>query len=277
MPFQTLLFQVVVGITGLILAEAATGQSDWAKFESGDDLVVTTTTGQTLRGQLSGASTAHELCLVSTTEGVVLESRTPVGSVARVERGRVVSVPPLWNAANYQSNELVPRDSALPTTSTEAPTADRVQALEVFAVPVNWDADADVDGLRVWVVPRSSQTQVLAIAGSLQAELLVDNGAEVPNRRRFISRERWSRELTHTEFSPDGAVVELPFRHVESTGELAVPPLGVLKVRYVVAGQGAFDAIVPDVVLSSYSWNRDQQQLLTGQRKFPGERHTPQR
>ena len=238
----------------------------WSSFATDTDVAVRTHDGRTLRGRIDPRSSDDTLWLAAEAAGITITSTTPAADVLEVVAAAPVTLPPLWT-------EIIDDRPAPSPSPAGAPIAanNRVQSLELFAMPANWDADPEIDGLRVWVLPRNAHGEPVAIGGSLRGELLVETGDARPANRHFAVEERWQRELSTTEFGPEGAVLELPFRHLRPEARTEFPPLGVLQMRLMVPGQGAYDAVLSDVLLTLPSWNRDRSELLTGKRYFPGE------
>ncbi|QDU90392.1 hypothetical protein Pla175_37960 [Pirellulimonas nuda] len=240
--------------------------SPWSQLAAGEPLAAYTTDGRVLRGDLDPRSTDAVLCLSVDAAGVTISSATPAALVARVEQASPVALPPVWHGG--VGPELLPFH---PDRSTWGDAV--VRSLEVLAAPGSWDADPQIDGLRLWVRPRGADGGYTNVAGSLRCELRVESGDPRTHQRGFAVTERWRRELTLDDYGPEGAVVELPYSRLRPEQRSEFPRLGVLSVRMVVPGEGVIDALVTDVPLAAPSFNRDRNQLLTGQRYFPGEAH----
>lgn len=81
--------------------------------------------------------------------------------------------------------------------------------------------------------------------------------------------EDWTRQLSPSDFGPNGATVDLPFRKLDPERDLDVIPVGLLQARMGISGQGSFQAPATEFWLRPTSYLRDELQLHTGSRLLP--------
>jgi hypothetical protein len=77
-----------------------------------------------------------------------------------------------------------------------------------------------------------------------------------------------SRQLSTSDFGPNGATVDLPFKKLDPERDLDVIPVGLLQARLGISGQGSFQAPATELWLRPTSYLRDELQLHTGQRSL---------
>lgn len=261
-PFAASLVRLLVLVS--VASAAPARGADWSSFGAGTNVSVRIRDGRMLRGKIDPRTSDDAVWLTVEAAGVSITSATPASTVVEVLAADPVTLPPLWSGS-----------AVVPAATAPTPQADpeliRVRSLEVGAAFANWDADAGIDGLRVCVAPRNAKGDIVAIGGSLQAELYLESGAKWPSNWKFQIAERWQVDVSPEVFGPEGATVILPFRQLQPELLREFPRLGVLQVRYVVPGQGVCDAVISDLPLAPPSWNRDRRELLTGDRRLPGE------
>lgn len=253
----------------LVLLLATLGSvdaSDWQAYAPGDHVVVKTRNGRTLRGQIDRRTDAAAVWLSESSDGVTITSRTEGIDVESVHPGVAAPLPPTWSSiATATPVEQTPTASF----ASDAPQP-TVRSLAVQAEPASWDADTAADGLSVWVQPLDAWGNVTPVAGSVRVELLLE-GEHGRTGRGFEVAETWRRPIDANRFSQQGTLLRLPLRHVQPEAATDAFPMAILRVRLIVPGQGAFDALITDLPLRPYSWNRDRQQLRSGERRLPGE------
>jgi len=79
------------------------------------------------------------------------------------------------------------------------------------------------------------------------------------------------------QFTPNGAVVHLPYRAKDPELDTSIERQGLVHLRLSVPGHGTFEHSRDAVRIRSYSPVRDTHQRATGRRYFPGERTRGQR
>jgi hypothetical protein len=150
----------------------------------------------------------------------------------------------------------------------------RVQSLAVDVRVANWDADVEVDGLIVEVYPQDAEGRVVAVAGRLDVELIVERTSAPIRRQPFARRGRWTEQVRVADFGLPGARFKLPFGSVGFHPELDRDhaPYGAVLVRLSVPGQGVFSATQSSVRIRPYSHVRDALEATRGKRFFPDEK-----
>lgn len=150
-------------------------------------------------------------------------------------------------------------DPFAPSAGRRRHPSARVANLSAVARLGTWDHDAAIDGLRVMVRPLSIDGQLLAVDGTLTAELYaaVRPIRESEQPRKLLGR--WSQQLSSKDFGTDGASVRL---RLNQRGDrwLAYPSSGRLQLRLGVPGQGNFATHVP-VSLHNHDPYRDHLHL----------------
>lgn len=250
---------VILVLGGSPAAEAA---GPWAGMAVGESVAAQTFSGRTVRGAVDARTTDERLWLTVEEEGVTITCQLDASEVASVSPAEPVTMPPVW-----QDDEVATHHGY--TLEQQVSTV-QVRSLHVAAQAGNWDADPHADGIRLWVRPTGQDNLVTPVAGAVQVELLLAD-SDSRGRSSFRTHESWRRSLTADLFTADGAVLELPFNRVDPESFQESFPMAVLRVRLLAPGEGAFDALVTDLPLRAYSWNRDRQQRWTGQRALPGE------
>lgn len=150
------------------------------------------------------------------------------------------------------------------------PAIDRLQApqsLDVFTTVANWDADSELDGLLLRVLPRDGWGMVVAVDGHLDVQLVTETryatgGRTVSRNDSFQIAERWSVPIQAIDFDTDGATVRLPFRRIRPQLDFDLAPDALLNARLRVATAGTFDASDAQVSLRPISRIRDDAFLL---------------
>lgn len=162
---------------------------------------------------------------------------------------------------------------SLPDSGRRTP----ITHIDVDAGPVNWDTDPAVDGLELWLRVHDAGRSLRHVPGQLTVRL---TGILQPdqtwqyagNRRNPVKLlESWSVPVALHQFHEGVAVVKLPFRRFHPQEDLAVAPWGGIEVSYSVSSVGVFRTQLTDIALRSPSLFRDDLQLTTGRRTFPGE------
>ncbi len=239
--------------------------------ERGDAVVLRLSDGRVARGVLDSEPSSDHVVLATSTDGIEVRSRFAAD--------RVLSI--LAADEFDRDNGTILLDGAAP--GPRRPTASaarrpRVRSLSIAARVANWDADPEIDGLLVHVVPLDDDGEVVPVDGTLNFELTLQQFAtrrQLPWRRRdrpFFTSDRWSVPLRASDFGLHGAYVRLPFKQAHPEIDLDVAPNGLLRGRLGVRGQGVFEASDADVRLRRFSRFRDELEQLTGQRFHQRER-----
>lgn len=258
----------------------------------GTHVAVTIHSGRVLRGRLDARTNAQAIWLVAEAEGMTVGSRIEACDIAKIETSEPVTLPPeimrfddwrygpsghrvpgAWGHPGLPHRHTVPfvphhsGGAAAPRGLQPVPAprgAERgtdasraVRSLDVFARAANWNSDPQPDGLRVYVVPRSSHGELVPATGSVSVVLAVYRGDWRSPVDRFLVEERWSQPVTAADFGPHGAVLELPYRRIKPESDRDLLPVGVLSVRLGLPGVGTFDARLDDVELRSLAFTRD--------------------
>ena len=233
---------------------------------------IETTSGRKLVGHLDPASDTRTVQLRSERPGIVLTTKVPGSTIRRIghyDGSRVLRLDgPPPSHYNARGSEVIESPPALPVQLAST-TSDRVQTLRVDAWPENWDRDAALDGLRLLVTPVTAQGAPVAARGTLTVQLIARRFSGVREDDTVSVIEEWSRQLSPSDFGPNGAIVDLPFRKLDPERDLDVIPVGLLQARLGVSGQGSFQASATEFWLRPTSYVRDEQQLHTGSRLLP--------
>ena len=148
----------------------------------------------------------------------------------------------------------------------------RVQSVSVSAQLANWDADVEPDGLIVYVAPLDADGNLVAIDGTIDAELIGEGPGTTDRLVTFPTLDRWVRSLRPADMGPQGARVRLEFQRAHPEFDLRLGPYGVVHVRLNVAGHGSFEATTDLTAVRTFNPIRDRVQQQSGQRFFPNER-----
>jgi hypothetical protein len=123
-----------------------------------------------------------------------------------------------------------------------------VRTLQAQGELANFDADADFDGIRIYLQPSDGQGNRPAVEGMVSVELQAQRLGRHGEPTRYETVERWSQAISAADYSAGSAVLQLPFRSFNpNSAEYA--PLGIISVRLGVASVGTFDAVIHDVPL----------------------------
>lgn len=153
----------------------------------------------------------------------------------------------------------------------------QITHIDVDAGPTNWDADPAVDGLELWLRVHDSGRSLRHVPGQLTVRLTgilqPDQTWQYAGTRRNPVKllESWSVPVALHQFDQGAAVVKLPFRRFRPQEDIAVAPWGGMEVSFAVSSVGVFRTHLTDIALRPPSLFRDDLQLTTGRRTFPGE------
>ncbi len=155
-----------------------------------------------------------------------------------------------------------PRDTDLP----------RIRSLAIEVNVANWDADVEVDGLLVRVVPLDGRGAVVPTRGTLEIDLTAQRTGVVRRPWPFVRAGRWTRQVRRADFDSSGVVYRLPFQSSHPEFDLDLASYGAVHARLSVPGQGTFEATRGTIRIRPADLMRDQLQQTAGRRFFPHER-----
>ena len=244
--------------------------------------------GRSVTGFVDARTDAEHLWLRRTADGFdlvsgfawdqILEGRTSDGHWSAVDLHT-------WAANHKQPGRLfsevkpprpVVRQSPSVRSSSPASFADsaRVKTLVVKAELAQWDKDAQVDGLRIFVSPLDAQGNVVPVNGRIEFTLVAEvNHVAVehslPRRAKFIEGDRFSYSVQPEHFRQGAAFYELSFSKWHPEFEPNIAAQALLVARLSVPGQGVFEASDAQICLREPSRFRDQLQYFTPGRYLP--------
>lgn len=272
------------------LAQPVIPQSGFDQSVTASAVVeVTKANGAILTGQVDSRSDHRQLWLRNDEERVSLAVSISWDEISRAQvdgneisrQGLAEQLLPLATTRPVSdvlldSIELQP---ARHTDSIRRGVGERVSSLQIAACLANWDADAQPDGVELYVVATNRRGFSVPVRGNLQVQLL---GLKQTSRHRHRPGElrRWSESVQPSHFGPSvsdgslGARYRLPFRSLEPTSDWRLGPEAVVHARLGVYGAGSFEATTP-IVLRQFSPLRDELQLTTGRRHFSAENARP--
>ncbi|MFN0195843.1 MAG: hypothetical protein ACKVT0_03815 [Planctomycetaceae bacterium] len=267
-----------------------------------DLLVVRLFDGQAVQGVLDEQTNDERLWISSSAPDIVLSSSYLWSEIDAIEVGqKELSKSEILKLASGRRTRTNP-DSQIqeriafwfPVERTRADVASaieygsdatpqvspssQVEFLEIDARAMNWDRDAELDGLLVHVRPMDGEGHIVPVNAQIRFQLFGERHAT--NIRRTFDAEipfpqiiDWTERIRAVDFGPDGVVVKLSFRrlHPEFNTDLAAHAL--LTARLGIAGKGTFDASAADVYLRPSSRYRDDlfQRTPGHQRYLPDE------
>jgi hypothetical protein len=141
-----------------------------------------------------------------------------------------------------------------------------------------WDANVEIDGLAVRVLPLDEYGAVTPVDGTLEVELIAEPVAWgrplqfPPPDTPPVSLGRWQQAVCVRDFGPSGAVYRLRYQGANPELERRWSNFAAVHVRLSVPGQGVFEATQDGVQIRLVSPTRDQLEQSTGHRWFPQER-----
>ncbi len=257
-------------------------------------VVVTLVDGRVLHGALDARTDAQRLWLRLETAGIQLASSFGWDQVSQVSLGhQVYAGRDFWPVAREQMAPAqaalaaatdVPADEnisrkievlpSLPKLLAHRPARAKVKSLCIAAELAQWDADAQSDGLRVFVYPLSADGQLVAIRGELELNLLaeIDKVSFTPTFREL---ERARHLVRVSDFDRGPGVYQLPFRQFHPDINFEVGQQAVVHARLGIPGQGRFEAADGQVLLREFSQVREHRQLFLQERLFPAEHWNP--
>ncbi len=146
----------------------------------------------------------------------------------------------------------------------------QVRSLRVDAFLVNFDQDAEPDGLRLIVAALDERGVPVPVRGNLYVRLWGERMQSHGSLIRFEALQKWSQPVASSDFSEGVASYALRFRTVEPEFDFGLRSEALVHVRLGVFGQGNFAASVP-VQIRSFNPFRDQWQLHQGSHSFRSE------
>ena len=242
------------------------------------EVVVRTTGGRMLRGEVDQTTDQNQLWLRRDTDSISLTS-----SVAweRIESaaldGEVVTANQLAEIAPKLAT--APRESLLvaygpppsaPLQPNDRPAGSRVTSIEVDARLVNLDRTAEPDGYEIVIAAIDNFGHEVPVRGNLYAHLQGERNVHHTGRIRFENLQTWSQPIARKDFRDGLAMYVLPFRGLQPEFDDELRPDAQLNVRLGVFGEGNFSATVP-VPLWEFSPFRDRLQKFDGSRFFRNE------
>jgi hypothetical protein len=176
---------------------------------------------------------------------------SPIAPLAPVSGMLPGAILPYPSVGVLPSAPVPPRLSLerAPGVAVPPAAARSVRTLQAEAQSISWDADAEVDGLRLLLQPIARDGRLAGVTGHVTVELRVRRFDRIRNDDAVELVESWSREVRPTDFGPDGFILDLPYRRRDFRDDPRYIPVGTVSVRLRVPGQGAFDALVDEVLL----------------------------
>lgn len=150
-------------------------------------------------------------------------------------------------------------------------------AVDFEAYIANWDNDVENDGLILHLQPRDDQGEILRMVhGTLHIELITTLHAEPHNSfrrqgRQIVNLGTWTKHLVQNHVDTKGILVKLPFQahHPEFSSRMGTH--GLVHVKFVVPGQGAFEASQDSIRVRPFSPLRDLREQQHDRRFFSNE------
>lgn len=280
--------------------------ADQAAAISEKQLTVTLHDGRQFRGQIGETSNSDQLVLRFVGDGITVWRPIAWNHIARAEVADrhitgaqlhkiVVEILTARNDNPFDADDQSP--SALPEPTefvspvpgfypiaSGVPPAPRrppplsVRSLRIEAAVANWDADVEVDGLVLEILPLDQWGDIVPINGTVTAELIGNRPAALRTRyvyhrgHPFPRLGRWTHRLQADR--PESYRVQLPFRAAHPEFDFDLAAWAVVHARLVVPGQGVFETTADLVRIRPFSPIRDwrQQVMISGGRFFPEER-----
>ena len=156
----------------------------------------------------------------------------------------------------------------------------RVQTLHVEAFLARWSRGQATDGLRVYVYPLNAAGELVPVDGQIEFTLFGEfenarGGEATVLSPEFCELDEMSELVRAGDFAHGAAVYAFPFRRFHPDVNFDVSRQAVLHARLGIPGQGVFEASDAWTRLRDFSRIRDQLQLYTQRRFFPGENALP--
>lgn len=153
----------------------------------------------------------------------------------------------------------------------------RVDSVKFDASLVNWDGDVETDGLVLRLFPIDAQGHVVSTSGTLQVEFVAMrqrsyNSAPSGGGATADRIARWVVRVDEADFQHGAATVKLPFQATHPEFDTDWFASGLVRIRFVVPGEGTFEESLDGIRTRPFSPLRDAMQRETGRRFLPSER-----
>lgn len=260
--------------------------------QAGELVTVSLTNGRQITGELDDQTNDQKIWLQFAAENISIRRSIPWTAIdvvrqdtSTLNKSQVLELAdrPHENtteptAANSNSPPgVVPETSfAVEPGRMEVSFSGPVRSIQFDAEAANWDADVELDGLLVHLLPVDINGQVTPVRGTLEAELFVTRRRGflvVPNRRGTSPERigRWSLQVNVRQITPAGAFMQLPFENIRSEFDTDWSNLGLLHIRLVAPGHGVFESSLDAVPLRPVTPIRDTLERFGGERFLPTE------
>lgn len=264
-------------IIAVTMAVSTGGVSVHAGDEATSTLVMLKD-GRTVSGRLLPSDSDQTILIENSVRGIRLTTRIPVESVESIRSASE-------SDSSASDHRLAPATSPSPPARRisqarslpESDTHSAVKSIAVDAWSTNWDADSAADGLRLYLSVQDHEQRLCRVPGQLSVRLMgilqPDQLWPYTDRRSKPVRllESWTVPVTISSYQDGVAVVDLPYRRFAPQREVDVAPWGGIEVSFSVSSVGVFRAELTDIVLRDVSLFRDDLQMTTGRRTFPGD------
>lgn len=227
------------------------GEENHGLFQPvGTNVQVITRDGRMLRGQIDARSTSEILWLSVTQENITIASHLSIEMLASITAAPPIQLP-------YDSTpSVVALRPAFPAHQ-QINSPGRVVSLHTFARSANWDGDAEIDGLELYLLPLDQFGRQVPATGLVSAELTVYRG-DARLQDGAVERHSWTIPVTvDTPISEAASLVRLPFRDLQPEHELDLQPFGDLHVRFAVSGQRVVESTISGIELCPFSPTQD--------------------
>lgn len=251
-----------------------------AAADPGPRLSVQLKDGTVIHGVLDARTDARVLGLAFSESDVLVRRAIPWTEIQTIsEENRTLSpervmqmlTPSMASTSQREFEQAsIGSYSEIPSKNPEATPLPRVDHVRAEVIPDNWDRDVEPDGLCLRLLPIGSAGHPIPVQGQLTARLIARRFDEQRRIYRFVELGRWQQLVQPYHVSEEGAMYRLPYRSANPNWQLDVGSEALVHLRLLAQGSGSFEISLP-VRLRAVEWARDQQQLTTGSRFFPGE------
>ena len=278
-------------LLGICLETPAHGDAGSTSADFDDIITVQVASGRTFSGRLDLESDAWELRLQSEYGDGLIVRPIAWQRVLEVEiAGRSCSGDQLREALRtLHANQPQDRPplahpwrwygvtGPVAEASQEAPSvaqsnAASIASLAVEAATARWDANVEIDGLAVRILPLDASGLMTPVDGTLEAELIGDQVGAARSDQPLQVIGHWQQAVHVGDFDSSGAPYRLKFQAVHPEFDRRWGTHAALHVRLSVPGQGVFEATQDFLRIRPYSPVRDELEQTTGHRYFPQER-----
>lgn len=161
-------------------------------------------------------------------------------------------------------------------TSAEEPVAPRspIRSISFDAYLANWDADVEADGLYLSLSALDGAGFTTSVDGTLEVELIGERRPPLTRGNAFPVLARWSRQVTAAEMDASGGFyrTRLEFQALDPEYNAWISSHALVHVRFLVPGDGTFEASLDGVRMRGFTPVRDRAQAAFGTRFLPTER-----